>query len=152
MTVNMHCKGIQYAGGHLQELQNAIKAPISNFGVIVGQVTKRGRSAMGMGSTNVLSDHVHANLVEPSGQVCEAIDMFGGAIEKLLIKYGKDIIHEQFLLKRIGDATIDIYAMVSILSKCTMSLNKGTVSARHEELMTKVMYRRFLLFHQLSNF
>jgi hypothetical protein len=101
---------------------------------------------MGMGSTNVLSDHVHPNLVEPSGHVCEAIDAFGGAIEKLLIKHGKHIIHEQFLLKRIGDATIDIYAMVSVLSKCTMSLNQGSVSARHEELMTKVIFNSYYKF------
>ena len=30
--------GIQYAGGHLQELQKAIKNPIGNFGLVFGEV------------------------------------------------------------------------------------------------------------------
>ena len=32
--------GIQYAGGHLRELQKAIKNPIGNFGIVVGEVSK----------------------------------------------------------------------------------------------------------------
>ncbi|TRY78408.1 hypothetical protein TCAL_07844 [Tigriopus californicus] len=129
--------GIQYAGGHLKELQNAVKDPISNFGVVLGEVTKRGRTAIGFGAGNLLSDKVHANLSEPAGNVCKATEAFGGAIEKLLIKHGKNIINEQFLLKRIADASIDIYAMSCVLSRCSMSLNEGLSSAHHEELMTK---------------
>ena len=33
--------GIQYAGGHLQELQRAIKNPIGNFGLVFGEVIQR---------------------------------------------------------------------------------------------------------------
>ena len=32
--------GIQYAGGHLRELQKAIKNPIGNFGIVVGEVSE----------------------------------------------------------------------------------------------------------------
>ena len=31
--------GIQYAGGHLQDLQRAIKNPIGNFGLVFGEVS-----------------------------------------------------------------------------------------------------------------
>merc|ERR1711972_786803 len=51
--------GIQYAGGHLRELQKAISHPISNFGVVLGEVAKRGKGAVGIGSGNLLSPHVH---------------------------------------------------------------------------------------------
>merc|ERR1711981_506270 len=40
--------GIQYAGGHLRELQNAVANPIANFGVVVGEVTKRAGHAVGL--------------------------------------------------------------------------------------------------------
>jgi len=66
------------------------------------------------------------------------VDQFGGAVEKLLIKHGKHIVNEQFLLKRLADATIDIYACTCVLSRCSKSLNEGLDSARHEEQMTKV--------------
>ena len=150
-----------FSGGHLRELQSAVKDPISNFGVVLGEVTKRGKSAMGMGTGNVLANDVHANLVDPAGKVCKAVDLFGSSIEKLLIKHGtrpfsrftyntifrtklifslgKHIIHEQFLLKRIADSSIDIYGMVCALSRCSKSLNEGLPSAMQEELITKVI-------------
>merc|ERR1719394_1420552 len=129
--------GIQYAGGHLKELQRAVQDPISNFGVVLGEVAKRGRSAIGISAGNMLGAHVHPNLVDPAGNLCTNVEAFGGAIEKLLIKHGKNIIHEQFLLNRIAQASIDIYAMSCVLSRCTVSLNQAAASARHEELITK---------------
>ena len=42
----------------MKELQKAVKDPISNFGVVLGEVTKRGKSAMGFGGRNVLSGKV----------------------------------------------------------------------------------------------
>merc|ERR1719198_1512546 len=54
--------GIQYAGGHLRELQKAIKNPIGNFGIVVGEVSKRAGHAVGLASGNHLAPHVHNNL------------------------------------------------------------------------------------------
>eukprot|EP00493_Phyllostaurus_siculus_P014572 UN14797 len=51
-------QGIQYAGGHLRELQKAISNPVSNFGVVLGEVAKRGKGAIGIGPGNILSDQV----------------------------------------------------------------------------------------------
>ena len=79
---------MQYAGGHLKELQGAIKDPISNFGVVLEQVSKRGRSAVGISSGNHLSSVVHPNLVASSAQICQCVDDFGMAVEKMLIKHG----------------------------------------------------------------
>ena len=81
--------GIQYAGGHLRELQNAVKDPISNFGVVIGEVAKRSKSSLGLGAGNTLADKVHPNLVEVAAQVCKNTEMFGNSVEKLLIKHGK---------------------------------------------------------------
>merc|ERR1719369_161453 len=130
--------GIQYARGHLRELQKAVQAPIANFGVVFGEVSKRGKDMLGIGAGNMLADSVHPNLVESASLTCTAVDEFGKAVEKLLIKHGKHIIHEQFLLKRLADATIDIYSMSCVLSRCTKSLNEGVESAHQEEMMTKV--------------
>merc|ERR1719391_979479 len=109
--------GIQYAGGHLRELQAAVKDPISNFGVVLGEVTKRAKAGAGLGSGNVLARQVHPNLVESAGLTCKAIDAFGQSLEKVLLKHGKNIIHEQFVLNRLANATIDIYANTCVLSR-----------------------------------
>lgn len=82
--------GIQYAGGHLRELQKAVKDPISNFGVVMGEVAKRGKLSLGLGQGNTLSGQVHPNLNEVASQVCKNTEMFGNAVEKLLMKHGID--------------------------------------------------------------
>lgn len=81
--------GLQYAGGHLRELQKAVKDPISNFGVVLGEVTKRGRLVVGLTGTNALASHVHPNLVETASVLCKNVELFGGAVEKVLIKHGE---------------------------------------------------------------
>merc|ERR1719411_2089601 len=72
--------GIQYAGGHLRELQKAVASPISNFGVVLGEVAKRGKGAIGISSSNMLADSVHPNLVESAAQLCNDVTMFGDAV------------------------------------------------------------------------
>ena len=64
----------------------------------------------------MLAAHVHPNLVEPAGNLCTNVEAFGGAIEKLLIKHGKNIIHEQFLLNRIAQACNMLYNRNSLPS------------------------------------
>merc|ERR1719239_40593 len=135
-------QGIQYAGGHLRELQKAISNPVSNFGVVLGEVAKRGKGAIGIGPGNILSDQVHPNLSESAALTCKAVDAFGQSIEKILIKHGKNIINEQFILNRLANATIDIYANTCVLSRCTKTLKDGMESAHQEELMTKVWCRQ----------
>merc|ERR1719282_1699482 len=49
--------GIQYAGGPLRELQKAIKNPIGNFGIVMGEVSKRAGHAVGLASGNHLAPH-----------------------------------------------------------------------------------------------
>merc|ERR1711971_1370355 len=80
--------GIQYAGGHLQELQRAIKNPIGNFGLVFGEVSKLAGHAVGMASANHLATHVHPNLVESAALTCKGVDAFGAAVEAVLIKHG----------------------------------------------------------------
>merc|ERR1719325_18300 len=134
--------GIQYAGGHLRELQKAISHPISNFGVVLGEVAKRGKGAIGVVNSDQLKDKIHPNLAESAALTCKAIDAFGATIEKVLIKHGKDIINEQFVLNRLANATIDIYANTCVLSRCTKSLVEGLESAHHEQLLTDAWCRQ----------
>lgn len=128
--------GIQYAGSHLKELQNAFKSPAANLGLIFKEASKRASSYIGLGGVDM------TGLVEPtlkeSAKICgEDIDQFARAVESLLIKYGKNIIHEQFLLNRLADSAIDIYGMACVLSRASRSIKLNLPSADHEILMTK---------------
>lgn len=53
------------------------------------------------------------------------------------MKYGKDIVHEQFILNRIAQATFDNFSMAVVLSRASKSLKENSSTAKHEELMAK---------------
>ena len=50
-------------------------------------MTKRGKSAIGIGRGNALADFVHPNLSEEASNLCASIDIFGASIEKVLIRW-----------------------------------------------------------------
>lgn len=128
--------GIQYAGSHLQELQRAFKQPTANLGFIIKELSNRAGRSVGLKQTD-LGVHVDPSLAS-SAQLCaESIDVFGRTVESLLIKYGKKIVDEQFLLNRLADCAIDIYAMAAVLSRATRSIQLKFDSADHERLMAE---------------
>ncbi|KAL3235929.1 hypothetical protein MRX96_022357 [Rhipicephalus microplus] len=72
--------------------------------------------------------------------LCHAVSScVGGAVEHLLIKYGRNIIDEQFLLIRLAYSAIDVYAMVAVLSRASRALEKSLPSAEHEALLAQLI-------------
>ncbi|XP_037957861.1 very long-chain specific acyl-CoA dehydrogenase, mitochondrial [Teleopsis dalmanni] len=128
--------GIQYSGSHLKELQKALKNPTNNLGLLFKEVTRRASASVGLRSTD-LSPYVINELQPYAKKTALCIDLFGEAVESLLIKHGKDIIHQQYVLKRLADAAIDIYAMVVTLSRSSRAVLLGYDSAQHEVMLTK---------------
>ncbi|KAH7965118.1 hypothetical protein HPB49_003642 [Dermacentor silvarum] len=86
-------QGLQYAGGHLRELRRALRNPAAHLGLLFDQGSKRVRRAVGLSSTApTLQQHVHTRLAGPTALVSRCIELCGGAVEHLLIKYGRNII------------------------------------------------------------
>jgi len=46
---------------------------------------------------------------------------------------------EQFLLNRLANSAIDIYAMVVVLARASRALEQNLLSARHESMLAKVI-------------
>ncbi|EFN79131.1 very long-chain specific acyl-CoA dehydrogenase, mitochondrial [Harpegnathos saltator] len=129
--------GIQYAGSHLKELQKAFKNPGANVGLLFGEATKRATRAIGLSSPPTFTHLVHPKLAESAALCSKSVESFGNTIEASLIKYGRGIVEEQFILNRLTQAAFDTYTMAVILSRATRSLNKNLPSAEHELLMTQ---------------
>lgn len=131
--------GIQYAGSHLKELQKAFKNPAANLGLIIEEAAKRAGRAIGISSSaSSMANFVHPSLQESAAKCVKSVEAFGQCIEGSLIKYGRGIVDEQFILNRITQASFDIYTMAVILSRATMSANKNLPTAEHELNMAQV--------------
>ncbi|XP_063218815.1 very long-chain specific acyl-CoA dehydrogenase, mitochondrial [Bacillus rossius redtenbacheri] len=128
--------GVQFAGSHLKELQKAFKNPTANLGLIFGEATKRAIRSVGLTSPSLASE-VHPNLSSSAVLAGKCMEEFGKAVESSLMKHGRGIIEEQFLLNCLANAAIDTYLMVVVLSRASRSLHQGIPSAAHEQLMTQ---------------
>lgn len=131
--------GSQYAGSSLKELQKALKNPISNMGILMDFGTKKVKRAVGVSSGPSLANHVSPKLKESAALLSRSMEQFNASVEYLLIKYGKNIIHQQFLLNRIANPAIDIYACMCVLSRASRSERLGLATAEHEINMAKVL-------------
>ncbi|XP_078234608.1 very long-chain specific acyl-CoA dehydrogenase, mitochondrial [Pogona vitticeps] len=127
--------GFQNAGSQLRGLQHAAKNPFGNAGLLVTELGKRVRRKTGLGSGISLKSIVHPSLDSSAERTVHAIDLFGAVVEEQLLKHGKKIIDEQFVLKRIADSAIDLYAMVVVLSRASRSLEHGQATAQHEKML-----------------
>ncbi|XP_041750502.1 very long-chain specific acyl-CoA dehydrogenase, mitochondrial isoform X2 [Coregonus clupeaformis] len=127
--------GFQDAGKHLKSLQKALKNPLGNAGLLAGEVTKRAKRRAGLSTGLTLQGSVHPELSHSGDLAVNAIEHFGVTVEDMLLKHGKNILHEQFVLKRVADSAIDLYAMVVVLSRASRSLSQGHASAQHEKIL-----------------
>ncbi|KRY10639.1 Very long-chain specific acyl-CoA dehydrogenase, mitochondrial, partial [Trichinella patagoniensis] len=126
------CGVERYAGGHLQELQQALKTPLANYGLIRDEVIRRAKRIVKITSAASLVENVHPSLAECAKQVTHLVELYGEAVECLLLKYGKAIIDKQFLLIPLAEAAMYIFAMAVILSRATQTIAGGYSSSVHE--------------------
>ncbi|XP_065766877.1 very long-chain specific acyl-CoA dehydrogenase, mitochondrial [Muntiacus reevesi] len=128
-------QGCMDKGKELSGLGNALKNPFGNAGLLLGEAGKQLRRRAGLGSGLSLSGIIHQELRRSGELAVQALEQFATVVEAKLIKHKKDIINEQFLLQRLADSAIDLYAMVVVLSRASRSLTEGHPTAQHEKML-----------------
>jgi len=122
--------GINYAGKYLKELQK--KVHNLDIGTILNESKKRIENKIGYHNVPSLSEHVPVELAESALIASKSVVDLGVTVEKILIHYGKGIKDEQFVVNRISQSVIDIYAMFAVLSRASKAINNKFPSSEHE--------------------
>uniref|UniRef100_S4R669 Acyl-CoA dehydrogenase very long chain n=1 Tax=Petromyzon marinus TaxID=7757 RepID=S4R669_PETMA len=118
--------GIQVSTNSLAMLQKALKNPIGNFGTIMGEVGKRARRSVGLGSGLTLKGSVHPKLESSGELVAKGVDQFGASVEGLLLKHGKKIVGEWSGVDGEGrEEGVSIHASVLVMSRLERRLYGG---------------------------
>ncbi|XP_007521821.1 very long-chain specific acyl-CoA dehydrogenase, mitochondrial isoform X2 [Erinaceus europaeus] len=128
-------QGCMDKGKELSGLGSALKNPFGNAGLLLGEAGKQLRRRAGLGSGLSLSGVVHKDLSRSGELAVQALEQFSTVVEAKLIKHKKGIVNEQFLLQRLADSAIDLYAMVVVLSRASRSLSEGHPTAQHEKML-----------------
>ncbi|XP_010210141.1 PREDICTED: acyl-CoA dehydrogenase family member 9, mitochondrial [Tinamus guttatus] len=131
--------GMQYAGKILTEKIKEIRK--GNVGVALGEFLRRFQDAMGrkvdyglVGERGV----VHPSLQESGKKLEENIYYFGTTVKGLLSRFGKTIVDEQLILKKVADIVINLYAMTAAISRASRSISIGLRNHDHEVLLTNI--------------
>lgn len=128
-------QGCMDKGKELSGLGNALKNPFGNAGLLIGEAGKQLRRRAGLGSGLSLRGIVHPELNRSGELAVRALEQFAAVVEAKLIKHKKGIVNEQFVLQRLADGAIDLYAMVVVLSRASRALNEGYPTAQHEKIL-----------------
>ncbi|CAJ1051857.1 complex I assembly factor ACAD9%2C mitochondrial [Xyrichtys novacula] len=128
--------GMQYAGnvmtGKIKEMKKG------NIGLALGMAGRKLRTSLG-GSVDLgLTGNdgvVHPSLTDSAKKLEQNVSLFGSSVESLLYRYGKTIVDEQLILKRVADVLINLYAMTAVLSRASRSICIGLRNHDHEVLL-----------------
>lgn len=129
--------GMQYAGkvltGKIKEMKRG------NVGLALQMAGTKLRSTLGASVDLGLTGQdgvVHPSLAESAKKLEQNVSLFGSSVESLLYRYGKTIVDEQLILKRVADVLINLYAMTAVLSRASRSISIGLRNHDHEVLLT----------------
>ncbi|XP_019360162.1 PREDICTED: acyl-CoA dehydrogenase family member 9, mitochondrial [Gavialis gangeticus] len=81
---------------------------------------------------------MHPSLEESGKLLEENIYFFGVTVEGLLRRFGKTIVDEQLVLKKVADVVIHLYAMTATISRASRSISIGLRNHDHEVLLTNL--------------
>lgn len=124
--------GIQFAGSHLQELQRAFKNPTANLGLIFSEAGRRATAAVGLARGPDLAPLLAPELRPVGAELGKLALEHGRCVEAALVRHGRRIVDEQFVLNRLAAATIDAYTGACVLSRASRAARLHLPSAPHE--------------------
>lgn len=105
--------GMRDVGLELEGVLEAIMNPARNF-------TRLGRFAGRKLGSLLVSPNIHVRegeLEADASQVARVLKSLGGAVERLLATYQKDIVDRQYQLGRIADVAIELYVSACVLRR-----------------------------------
>ncbi|MBN3287498.1 ACAD9 dehydrogenase, partial [Polyodon spathula] len=136
LRVYVALTGMQYAGkiltGKIKDMKKG------NLGVVLEMLGKKLRDSVNKTVDFGLTGKdgvVHPSLMENSKKLEENVYSFGTTVESLLYRFGKTIVDEQLVLKRVADIVINLYAMTAVLSRASRSISIGLRNHDHEVLI-----------------
>ncbi|XP_059796468.1 complex I assembly factor ACAD9, mitochondrial [Balaenoptera ricei] len=131
--------GLQHAGRVLTARVRQLKQ--GNVTTILETVGQRLRDSLGrtvdLGLTGKLGV-VHPSMADSAHKLEQNVHYFSRTVETLLLRFGKSIVEEQLVLKRVANVLINLYGMTAVLSRASRSIRVGLQNHDHEVLLANI--------------
>ncbi|EDM01263.1 acyl-Coenzyme A dehydrogenase family, member 9, isoform CRA_c [Rattus norvegicus] len=129
--------GLQHAGRILTSRIKELKS--GNVTTVMETIGRKLRDSLGRTVDLGLSSNIA--VVHPSlghYKLEENVHYFGRTVETLLLRFGKTIVEEQLVLKRVANILINLYGMTAVLSRASRSIRIGLKNHDHEILLANM--------------
>lgn len=87
---------------------------------------------MGLARGPDLAPHVAPELRPLAAELGRCVLEHGRSVEAALVKYGRRIVDEQFVLNRLASSAIDAYTAAAVMSRASRAARLRLPSAAHE--------------------
>jgi alkylation response protein AidB-like acyl-CoA dehydrogenase len=124
--------GIQGPAEQLKAFGSALRSPLRNLGFVTGYAAQRVKSAVGGRET--MAAEVHPRLKEHKEYFEKHVGELARAAEASVTKYRKAIVERQFVLERLANMAIDLYATACTIARTQQLVEERGVEACAREL------------------
>ncbi|KAH0517104.1 Acyl-CoA dehydrogenase family member 9, mitochondrial [Microtus ochrogaster] len=131
--------GLQHAGRILTSRIKELKR--GNVTTVLETIGRRLRDSLSRTVDLGLTSKpgvVHPSLGDSANKLEENVYYFGRTVETLLLRFGKTIVEEQLVLKRVANILINLYAMTAVLSRASRSIRTGLPNHDHEVMLANM--------------
>lgn len=137
--------GMKEAGDALRDVAKGVSGifndPIKGFGVLTGYASRKIGQYTPLGRANLTGFHPS---LKNEVRACEqGIAYFSQAVEGVLRRYGKGIIGQQLVTKRIADSATELFVGICLLSRVSsLVYEKGEANNEDERRIARVYSHR----------
>lgn len=126
--------GVQGPAETLQEIGDALKAPMNNMGLLSEFMVGRVRNALGVPAGDTIDKPLHARL-EPHRKFFEKhVAELKAATDSAIMAHKKQLIDRQMLVERLSNMAIELYARACVLSRTQRLIRERGLEAIEREL------------------
>jgi acyl-CoA dehydrogenase family protein 9 len=124
--------GVQGPAERLKEIGAALKKPIEHFNLVAGYATERVRTALGTPVDGV-DVRLHARLLPHKRYLERHVADLKAATEAAITRHRKKLVERQFVLERLADMAIELYARSATIARTQRLLDeRGEGGCAHE--------------------
>ena len=113
LRVFISLAGMEERGEYLKKIGKALKDPVKSFGLITDFAVQYMKDRLTKERLRV----IHPILAKSKAEFENWAKNLSITTERVLIKYGKDIVMREMIHERLADAIIYLYAMIACISR-----------------------------------
>jgi acyl-CoA dehydrogenase family protein 9 len=122
--------GMQEHGEYLKKVGKALQNPLNDLGILTDFAIHRIKDRVATQRLN----GIHEALNDEVSKFEEYAKELHLAVEKVLSKYRKEIIHKEFIQHRLADMAIELFAMAAVISRLDSLIKEKGQSKVQREL------------------